>query len=218
MLELGISNAIKRADRRPRPLGSDVGIDVYGEHPAIGGRYPCCLTESDERFMKEALALARQGLDGGETPIGAAVVIDDEVVASASWKYAPDALLDHAENVALRTAEKDRRVHESRRRATLYTTLEPCLMCMGAAMSFGVARIVFALEAPFDGASTVTKEWQPELGYPPVGYQVFSLPEVVGGVCREASLELVQTYVERNPHVEWLKVMLPGFSYPTTTP
>jgi tRNA(adenine34) deaminase len=60
--------------------------------------------ESDARFMNEALALARRGLDADEMPIGAVVVFDDEIVASEYWRYSPDALLDHAELVALRAA------------------------------------------------------------------------------------------------------------------
>jgi tRNA(adenine34) deaminase len=172
------------------------------------------MVDSDERFMSEALALARRSLDAGDMPIGAVVALDGKVVASGYWHYSPDALLDHAEMVALRAAEKDPRVQGDRRRTTLYATLEPCLLCVGGAMSFGIGRIVFALEAALDGASTVTERWQPELGFPPPGYQIFSKPEIVGGVGRAESLDLMKSYVERHPEHEWLQAMLPGFSYP----
>jgi tRNA(adenine34) deaminase len=164
--------------------------------------------------MSEALALAQRGLNEDEMPIGAVVVLDDEVVGSGYWRYKPAGLLDHADLVALRAAEKDSRIQGHRRRTALYVTIEPCLMCFGAAMSFGIGRIVFALEAPFDGASAVTKLWQPQLGFPPPGYQIFSNPDVVAGVCRDASLRLMQTYVDCHPDVPWLEAMLPGFSYP----
>ena len=167
--------------------------------------------------MSEALALARRGLDADEMPIGAVVALDDEILASDYWRYSPDALLDHAEMVALRAAEKDPRTQGQRRRATLYTTLEPCLLCMGGAMSFGIGRVVFALEAALDGASSVIERWQPKLGFPPPGYQIFSKPEIVGGVGRAESLELMRSYVERHPESEWLPAMLPGFSYPRST-
>jgi tRNA(adenine34) deaminase len=170
--------------------------------------------EGDERFMNEALVLAQRGLDEDEMPIGAVVVLDDELVGASYWRYRQDGLLDHADLVALRAAEKNPRIQGDRGRTALYVTLEPCLMCFGAAMSFGVGRIVFALEAPFDGASSVTTKWQPRLGFPPPGYQIFSNPEVVGGVRRDASLGLMQTYVDRHPEVAWLEAMLPGFSYP----
>lgn len=170
--------------------------------------------DSDERLMSEALALARRGLEADEMPIGAVVTLDGEVVASGYWRYRPDALLDHAEMVALRAAEKDPRIQGHRRRATLYTTLEPCLLCVGGSMSFGIGRIVFALEAALDGASTVTERWQPELGFPPPGYQIFSKPEIVGGMGRAESFDLMRSYVERHPESSWLEAMLPGFSYP----
>lgn len=172
--------------------------------------------EVDQVFMNEALALARRGLDLDEMPVGAVVVLDGEVLASACWQYQPDGLLDHADVMALRGAERDARIHGNRRRATLYVTLEPCLMCMGAAMSFGVGRVVFALEAPMDGASNVLERWRPELGFPPRDFQFFSVPQVVGGVGRAESLELMESYVERHPEHGWLQAMLPGFSYPTT--
>ena len=164
--------------------------------------------------MRQALALAQLGLDADEMPVGAVVTLGEEVVGSGHWQYRSDGLLDHAEIVALRAAERDPRSHGRRGKTTLYTSLEPCLLCMGGAMSFGVGRIVYALEAPFDGASTVTKQWQPALGFPPPGYQVFSNPDVVGGVCRDESLSLMRTYVERHSGRAWLRALLPGFAYP----
>jgi tRNA(adenine34) deaminase len=159
----------------------------------------------DITFMREALAQAEQGLAANETPVGAVTVLDGEIVSAAHWRYRPDGLLDHAEVVALREAE--------RRDLTLYTTLEPCLLCMGAAMSFWVGRIVYALEAPLDGASNVIDVWQPRLGHPPPGYQVYAVPEIVAGVCREEALTLMRTWVARNPDLGWAPAMLPAFTY-----
>jgi tRNA(adenine34) deaminase len=164
--------------------------------------------------MHEALALARRGLEEGEMPVGAVVVLDGEIVSSGYWRFRRDALLDHAEMLALREAEKNEQIVGRRADVTLYTTLEPCLLCMGAAMSFKLGRLVFALEAAYDGASNVTKVWSPVLGFPPDGFRVFSNPDVLGGVCRDEALTLMRAYVERNQDQPWLQVMLPGFSYP----
>jgi tRNA(adenine34) deaminase len=168
---------------------------------------------SDEHLMCQALALAQRGLDEGEMPVGAVVSLGEEVVGSGYWQYSPAGLLDHAEIVALRAAEKDPRIQGRRREASLYTTLEPCcsaweVRCPSAsAGSCSRSRL-------HDGASTVTKQWQPMLGFPPPGYQVFSTPEVRGGVCRDGSLDLMRSYVERHPDTAWLGAMLPGFAYP----
>jgi len=167
----------------------------------------------DERLMGEALRLAEDGLAAGEQPIGALVALDAEAVASARWRFGGGALLDHAEVVALRRADRDSRLRGRRGDATLYTTLEPCVMCMGTAMSFLIGRVVYALEAPADGASEITRVWRPSLGHPPPGYRIYGIPSVTGGVCREQALELARTYAERNPGLPWAQAFVPGFRY-----
>jgi tRNA(adenine34) deaminase len=165
--------------------------------------------------MREALRLAEEGLAAGDQPIGAIVALDGEVVAAARWRLGRGRMLDHAEVVALRAADADPRVHGRRREATLYTTLEPCLMCMGAAMSFPVARVVYALEAPVDGASEIAEIWQPDLGHPPERVPIYGVPEVVGGVLREESLALAVAFADQHPELAWAQAFVPGLGYPS---
>lgn len=96
-----------------------------------------------ETFMREALELARRAGTAGEVPVGAVVVIDGAVVGRG-WN-APISRRDptaHAEIQALReaaaAAENYRLEH-----ATLYCTLEPCVMCAGALVAARVRRLVF---------------------------------------------------------------------------
>jgi tRNA(adenine34) deaminase len=107
---------------------------------------------ADERFMREALAEARQGRDCGEVPVGAVVVVGDDIVGRAA--NAPIALADptaHAEVLALRDAA--RKLGNYRLTgATLYATVEPCPMCCGAALHARVARVVFGARDPRAGA------------------------------------------------------------------
>jgi tRNA(adenine34) deaminase len=107
---------------------------------------------ADERFMREALAEARQGRDCGEVPVGAVVVVGDDIVGRAA--NAPIALADptaHAEVLALRDAA--RKLGNYRLTgATLYATVEPCPMCCGAALHARVARVVFGARDPKAGA------------------------------------------------------------------
>jgi tRNA(adenine34) deaminase len=165
----------------------------------------------DEEFMAVALAEAEKGLAANELPIGAAVVVEGEVLAAAHWRIGEQPrLVDHAELVALRAAEEARPLGRAdRARSTLYTTLEPCLLCMGAAMSFLIGRVGYALEAPLDGASDVTELWQPRLGHPRDGFP-YAVPEISGGVGRAASLALFQEFVSRNPEAEWARTLVPG--------
>jgi tRNA(adenine34) deaminase len=105
-----------------------------------------------ERFMQAALAEARVGLEAGEVPVGAVVVVDDVIVGQAH--NAPIALVDptaHAEVLALREAA--RKVGNYRLPgATLYVTLEPCAMCCGAAIQARLARVVYGAPDPKAGA------------------------------------------------------------------
>jgi tRNA(adenine34) deaminase len=105
-----------------------------------------------EAFMRAALAEARVGLAAGEVPVGAVVVLDDVIIAQAH--NAPIAHGDptaHAEVLALREAA--RKVGNYRLpRATLYATLEPCVMCCGAAIHARVARVVYGALDPKAGA------------------------------------------------------------------
>jgi len=137
---------------------------------------------SDVKLMGHALAQARRGLEQGAMPIGAVLAHEDEILAEAYWRGADQGqgLLDHPEHAVLMQADTSISF-KTRGEATLYTTLEPCLMCMGAAMSFFLGRIVYALPAPADGAANVTERWRPALGHPRNGGP-YALPKVEGGI------------------------------------
>jgi tRNA(adenine34) deaminase len=106
----------------------------------------------DDHFMRLALAEAEQAAAKGETPIGAVLVIDGDVVASAhnmreTWQD-PTA---HAESIVLRQAAmKLGRWRLSD--ATVYVTMEPCLMCAGALVLARVNRLVYGCRDERAGA------------------------------------------------------------------
>lgn len=148
----------------------------------------------DGEFMKIALDEAAAGLAAGAMPIGAALVVADRIVGRAHWQGPGNGLLGHPEHLLLTDA--DRSISWSdRRAATLYTTLEPCLMCMGTAMSFFLGRIVFAAPAPADGASKVTEMWQPHQGHPR-GSGAYALPTITGGEMASQSQELIRRWLD----------------------
>jgi tRNA(adenine34) deaminase len=147
-----------------------------------------------DALMHRALALAREGLAEGVMPIGAVLARGDTVLAESFWRGSDRGLLDHPESLVLR--EVDREIDfRTRREATLYTTLEPCLMCMGTAMSFFLGRVVYAMPARADGASQVAKEWAPAAGHP-TSAGAYGLPEVQGGLFEADARKLVAQWLE----------------------
>jgi tRNA(adenine34) deaminase len=103
---------------------------------------------SDERHMRRALELAQRAQDEGEVPIGALVVLNDEVIGEG-WNR-PIAANDptaHAEIQAMRAAAA-RLVNYRLTGATLYVTLEPCDMCLGAMFHARIARAVYGAKDP----------------------------------------------------------------------
>ncbi|MGA2118330.1 MAG: tRNA adenosine(34) deaminase TadA [Bryobacteraceae bacterium] len=99
--------------------------------------------DPDEEFMREALRLADQAAAEGEVPVGAVLVVKG-AIAGRGWNR-PIAASDptaHAEIAALRQGAA-RAGNYRLNGATLYTTLEPCVMCAGALVAARVARLVF---------------------------------------------------------------------------
>jgi tRNA(adenine34) deaminase len=107
----------------------------------------------DVRHMRQALVLAQRAWDAGEVPVGAVVVGADGAVLGEGAN-APIGGCDptaHAEIIALRAA-CGQAANYRLPGATLYVTLEPCAMCMGAMLHSRLARVVFGAPDPKTGA------------------------------------------------------------------
>jgi len=107
---------------------------------------------NDARLMHAALEEARAAAERGEVPVGAVVVIDDEIIARAGNRTISDCdPTAHAEVIALREASK--RIGNYRLSgATLYVTIEPCAMCAGAMIQARIARLVYGAPDAKGGA------------------------------------------------------------------
>ncbi|MDN5344346.1 MAG: tRNA(adenine34) deaminase [Clostridia bacterium] len=133
-------------------------------------------------YMGEALAEARQAFDLGEVPIGAVLVMGDEIIARAGnrrqTRVDPTA---HAEIMALREAARVRGDWRLKG-ATLYVTLEPCPMCAGALVQARVSRLVYGAPDPRAGAvdSVINLVENPRFDH-----QVEVIPGIREEECRE---------------------------------
>jgi tRNA(adenine34) deaminase len=144
---------------------------------------------SDEMFMAEALELARQAEAQGEVPVGAVVVLDGQVRGRGF--NSPIRLNDptaHAEILALREAAGSIGNYRLEG-ATLYATLEPCVMCAGALVAARVERLVFgARDLRFGGVRSKFRLADAEI----LNHRV----DVVEGVCGAECLSMVKRFFE----------------------
>jgi len=145
--------------------------------------------ETDEAFMRRALDLARHAEQAGEVPVGALVVLNDEVIGEG-WNqpivsHDPTA---HAEIVALRAAAT--RIRNYRLTdTTLYVTLEPCAMCAGAIVQARVARVVYGATDPKAGAAGSVFNL---LESPSLNHRA----QVMGGMLAEECGEMLRKFFE----------------------
>ena len=160
------------------------------------------MSAADEHWMRRALALAETGLERGEMPIGAVVVVDDVVVGEAHTEERTQGrLLVHADLLALDRA--DARLAGRRARATLYVNLEPCVMCLGAAFTTKVGAVVYGLESPTDGGVEAFAVWDRTRAA--AGMPTYQAPEVRGGVLRRETAALFARYAARDDVPAWAR-------------
>ena len=108
---------------------------------------------TDEAFMRRALELAQRAQEEGEVPVGAVVVLEEKILGEG-WNR-PIAAADptaHAEIQAMRAASAALSNYRLTG-ATLYVTLEPCVMCAGAMFHARIGRVVFGASDPKTGAA-----------------------------------------------------------------
>ena len=142
---------------------------------------------TDEHWMQQALIAARQAHQADEVPVGAALVINDELVSRAS--NSPISHSDptaHAEVLALRQAAQ---VMQNYRLpgSILYVTLEPCMMCAGAMLHARVERLVFGAYDEKTGAAGSCFNWLQDKKH-------LHKINVTGGVLEQECAELLKDF------------------------
>jgi len=134
----------------------------------------------DEEYMFFALKQAKEALERGDVPIGAAVFLEDELISQDGNRvYSLNNSLAHAEINALRKISREV-IKTSRWRLILATTYEPCPMCFGAALQSSVAKIIYGTNIDESGATHFKN-------YLPIFYRKI-MPrdlQIIGGVLEE---------------------------------
>ena len=143
--------------------------------------------EIDIKYMNEALLEAKKAYEKQEIPVGAVIVYNDEIIARAhNCRMEEKNVFTHAEVKAINEACKalDSWVLED---ATLYVTLEPCMMCAGAILQSRIKRIVYATIEPKHG---VVESIDKVLDNPKLNHHV----EITSGVLQEESSTLLKNF------------------------
>jgi cytosine/creatinine deaminase len=138
----------------------------------------------DNKFMDEAIEQARVGLREGGIPIGAALVVGDEVVgAGRNRRIQMGSAIRHGETDALENA--GRLPASVYARSTMYTTLSPCHMCTGAILLYGIPRVVLGENETFLGAEYLLRS---------NGVEVVNLKS-------EQCMEMMRTFIAEHPEL-----------------
>ena len=137
---------------------------------------------TDEHFLGLALALAREAGTAEEVPVGAVIVLNGELIGRG--RNSPVSTHDptaHAEILALREAALQMRNYRLEG-ATIYTTLEPCVMCAGALVAARIKRLVFgARDLRFGGVRSKFRLADSDL----LNHKVEVVEGVLGAECSE---------------------------------
>ena len=144
--------------------------------------------ESDRYYLGLALAMAREGLAAGEVPVGAVLVDENGEILARAFNQ-PIGLHDptaHAEILVLREGARLRGNYRLPG-LSLYVTIEPCVMCLGAILAARVRRVVFGAPDPKGGACV-------SLFRIPEDARLNHRLEVTGGVREAECRELVQEF------------------------
>lgn len=150
------------------------------------------------RFMESALDQARLALQGGDFPVGCVMVHEDKIIATGKRRSSVGTVneMDHAEMVALRQLLDDAS-HVDLEEVTVYSTMEPCLMCFATLIVNGLRKFVYSYEDAMGGGTNL-----------PLGQlsPLYRDVEVViqKGVLRRQSLELFKEFFA-NPANEYLR-------------
>lgn len=142
----------------------------------------------DVKWMHEALNLAKQGAEHGEVPVGAILVHNQQIIGQGfNEPIGRHDATAHAEIIALRDACRRLNNYRLPLQTTLYVTLEPCTMCIGALIHARVDRLIYAASEPRAGMVGSQMNLAAESFY---NHRI----QVYKGLCREHSSQMLKAF------------------------
>ncbi len=157
--------------------------------------------------MKMALDQARKALDAGEFPVGCVLVHQNRILATGARKGSMGDFpneIDHAEMIALKcVAGMD--INTDKKEMVLFTTMEPCLMCLGALILNGIGEVVYAYEDVMGGGTGCNLA-----GLTPL-YRNQKI-SIVPHILRQQSLELFKAFFQNPENSYWKGSLLAEYT------
>ena len=141
--------------------------------------------------MEKCIKLAKLGMSLGEVPVGAAIIIDNKIISES---YSSSIMLNdptaHAEIIAIRNASKavnNYRILNS----FLYTTLEPCIMCLGAISEARIKKIIYGAK------SEDNIELSDKILILKKHFKLDHIPEIIGGIREDECSALLKGFFSK---------------------
>ena len=160
-----------------------------------------------KHFMGKALIEARKALSAGEFPVGCVIVHGNRILATGYRKGTSGNFpneIDHAEIIALKQLT-DSKINTNKNRLVLFTTLEPCIMCLGAMILSGISEIVYAYEDIMGGGTSCDLTKLTPL-YKDSGICI------VPSILRKESLKLFKAFFKNPKNAYWRGSLLAGYT------
>jgi tRNA(Arg) A34 adenosine deaminase TadA len=112
------------------------------------------LNEFDKQCFEQAISIARETFANSNYPVGAVLAVDDKIIGSAGNEINKQkSFVNHAENaLIIKNGKELAEAYEQNKTISLYSTLEPCIQCLGACVTNHVSRILFIQKDPNGGA------------------------------------------------------------------
>ena len=157
------------------------------------------MMDSDKYFMEKALLEAQKSIESGNFPVGAVLAIDGNLVGAAHNELkSSNNWISHAELLLLfQNSEHIRKSYDSGfSHDSLYTTLEPCLMCLGAILIHRIMRVVVACPDPLGGATHLDPKSIQD-------WYVQKWPNITTGLLQEKSYDILISYIRQQKTEPW---------------
>lgn len=157
-------------------------------------------SEEDKMYMKMAIEEAILSDNEGNFPVGAVLVVDGKLIGKErNTLFSNKDWMSHAEMNLIKKYSSlvKENVKSKNSVVTIYTSLEPCLMCFGVSVLNRISKIIYACPDPFTGAAEAHLE-----NILPVGYKKI-WPKIYGGLMRKDSYDLVFSHMQRANTDKW---------------